>query len=234
MSARAWQRRLLISGIVLLINALLFIVLPHYMVAQKMPQTAANMSGGFKMVNVLRFCERKPARTPNHPKQEVRPPEKQERIAPEEFEMPLQEIRPTAPDITLETPSFDINPRLAAGPPIALADSRPSAAAPTDNAAAYDQAEVDQVPMSLVKTRPAYPYRARRLNLSGQVQVKFLVEASGRVRDIQIIQADPPNVFDNSVISALSRWRFAPGRLYGRPVATWVTTTIVFRLEEAG
>jgi periplasmic protein TonB len=72
------------------------------------------------------------------------------------------------------------------------------------------------------------------MNLSGEVRVRFLVAPSGRVRDIQIIRADPPDVFDRSVISALSSWRFAPGRLQGRPVATWVTTTIVFRLGEAG
>lgn len=234
MFTRAWQRYLLISGIVLLINILLFIVLPHFMVAQKMPQPVADRPGGFRMVSVLRFSENRPASPANRPKQEVKPPEKQNSIAPEQFEMPLQEIKPAAPDIAVETPFLAINPRLADGPPITLSDSRPSLAAPTANAGAYDQADVDQVPVSIVKTRPAYPYRARRLNLSGEVRVKFLVESSGHVRDIKIIQADPPDVFDHSVISALSRWRFAPGRLQGRPVATWVTTTIVFRLEEAG
>lgn len=230
----AYQRRLLICGAALLINALLFIVLPHFMVAQKRPAMAAHISGGFRMVDVLRFSARKPAPPSKHFKDEDRQPEKQNTLAPEHFKIPLQERKPTAPDINLKTPAFDINPRLAAGTTLSLPDRNPSQAPTTDFKRAYDQAHVDQAPMTIVKTRPAYPYRARRLHLSGEVRVKFLVDTGGQVRDIQIIQADPPDVFDNSVISALSRWRFAPGRLQGRPVATWVTTTIVFRLEDAG
>jgi protein TonB len=233
-AAEAYRRRLLICGAALLINTLLFSVLPHFMVAQKTPAMAAHISGQFRMVDVLRFSERKPSSLSKHPKDEVRPPEKQHAIAPQHFKMPLQEIKPAAPDINLERPSFDINPRLAAGLTLSFPDSNQSQAPPADFKTAYDQAHVDQAPMTVVKTRPVYPYRARRLHLSGEVRVKFLVDTGGQVRDIQIIQADPPDVFDNSVISALSGWRFAPGRLQGRPVATWVTTTIVFRLEDAG
>lgn len=229
MASFAYRRHLLIGGAVLLINGLLFIVLPHFMMMQKAPPMAAQISGGFRMVGILRFSERHPAPSLKHPKHEVRPAEKQNPLAPDQLKIPLQEP-PPASEIALQAPPFDINPRLAAGPAVSPPDSSP----PADFETAYDEGQVDQAPTSIFKTRPAYPYRARRLNLNGQVRVKFLVEPSGRVRDIQIIQADPPDVFDHSVISALSSWRFAPGQIQGRPVATWVTTTIVFQLEEAG
>jgi protein TonB len=229
MAPYAYRRHLLTGGAVLLINGLLFIVLPHFMMMQEPPPMAANISGGFRMVGILRFSERLPAPSPKHPKNEVRPAEKQNTLAPEQLKIPLQEP-PPASEIVLQAPPFDINPRLTAGPAV----SPPASTPPADFPTAYDEGQVDQAPASVVKTRPAYPYRARRLNLSGEVRVRFLVGPSGRVRDIQIIQADPPDVFDHSVISALSSWRFAPGRVQGRPVATWVTTTIVFRLEEAG
>jgi periplasmic protein TonB len=227
MAPYAYRRHLLIGGAVLLINGLLFIVLPHFMMMQKAPQMAATISNGFRMVGILRFSERHPAPSPKHPKHEVRPAEKQNTLAPEQLKIPLQEP-PPASEIALEAPSFDIS--LAAGPAV----SPPGSSPPADFATAFDEGQVDQVPTSVVKTRPVYPYRARRLNLYGEVRVRFLVAPSGRVQDIQIIQADPPDVFENSVISALSGWRFAPGRIQGRPVATWVTTTIVFRLEDAG
>jgi protein TonB len=230
MAAGAYRRHLLTGSAVFLINGLLFIVLPHLMVAQKEPQMAAQVSGGFRMINILRFSDRHPTSSPKHPENEVRPAEKQNALAPEQLKIPLQELSPPEPEITLKAISFDITPRLAAGPTVSPSGSFP----PAEFKTAYDQVEVDQAPTSVVKIRPVYPYRARRLNLNGEVRVRFLVAPNGRVRDIQIIQADPPDIFDHSVISALSRWRFAPGRLQGRPVATWVTTTIVFRLGEAG
>ena len=87
--------------------------------------------------------------------------------------------------------------------------------------------------MAVSKTQPAYPYRARRLNLDGEVRVKFLVDDRGHVSDIRILEADPPDIFNSSVIRAVSTWRFVSGRVYGKPVATWVTTTIVFRMADA-
>jgi periplasmic protein TonB len=230
MAANAYRRHLLTGGIALVVNGLLFLVLPHFMAVQKAPPTAMHMPEGFRMINFLRFTERHPAPSPKHPENQVRPAERQSTPAPEQLKLPLQEQSPPAPEITLGAPALDITPRLAAGPAVLSPDSFP----PAELKTAYDQTEVDQAPASVVKTRPVYPYRARRMNLSGEVRVRFLVAPSGRVRDIQIIRADPPDVFDRSVISALSSWRFAPGRLQGRPVATWVTTTIVFRLGEAG
>lgn len=234
MTGKPYQRRLLISGAVLWINALLFIVLPHFMVAQKKPVIATNIPDRFRLVDVLRFSERKPAPPPKPLKNESRPLKKQNPLTPEQLEVPLQEIKPIPTDVPFENLCFDINPHLAAGPAVTLPDSNPSVSPPTADAAAYEQTEVDQIPITVVKTRPIYPYRALRLSLSGEVRVKFLVDVDGKVRDIRITQAHPPDVFDDSVINALLNWRFKPGRLKGRPVATWVTTTIAFELKDTG
>lgn len=224
MTERLYRDHLLNAGIVLLINALLFIVLPHFMMAQKVPEPAAHISGGFRIVDAVRSYKKQPAPSPQ--RDDVRPPEKHVTVAPEHLEIPLREPRLAVPDISLEITSLDIDPRVEACPVVTLPDS--------GLPIAYDQSEVDQVPMTVIKTPPVYPYRARRLNVSGEVHVKFLVDADGQVHDIRIIKASPPDIFDRSVIDALSTWRFAPGKLQGRPVATQVTTTIVFRLENTG
>ena len=96
----------------------------------------------------------------------------------------------------------------------------------------YGMNDVDQAPVATLKTRPVYPYRARRLNLDGEVDIKFLVDTTGRVSRITILRAAPPGLFNESVLKALSAWRFAPGKVKGRPVNTWVTTTIAFRIDD--
>lgn len=226
MAERLHREYLLNAGIVLLINALLFIILPYFMMAQKMPEPAIHVSSVLRIADALRPSGKESAPVPKRSEEDVRPVEKLVTVAPEHLEIPLREIRPAVQDISLETASLDINPRMEAYPAAAL----PGSVSPI----AYDQSEVDQEPITVIKTTPVYPYRARKLNLSGEVRVKFLVDANGQVRDIRIIEADPPGVFDKSVIDALSSWRFQPGRLRSRPVVTRVTTTIVFRLEDAG
>ncbi len=51
------------------------------------------------------------------------------------------------------------------------------------------------------------------------------------VDQIEIIEAEPKQVFDESVIRCVSSWRFAPGEVRGEPVKTRVQTTIRFKLE---
>lgn len=119
---------------------------------------------------------------------------------------------------------------MAMGVPVAapVANAAPGPAL-KDN---YGMQEVDQVPVATLKPRPVYPYRARRLNLDGEVDVKFLVDTGGRVSRISILRSAPPKIFNNSVVTALSSWRFSPGKVKGRPVNTWVTTTIAFRIND--
>ncbi len=101
---------------------------------------------------------------------------------------------------------------------------------PVQKRDSYDQREVSQRPVVTYKQHPLYPYRARRLRLNGEVEVKFLVDTRGRVSRISIERATPPHLFNDSVLAALPQWRFAPGRVDGAPVNTWVTTTLVFRV----
>lgn len=96
----------------------------------------------------------------------------------------------------------------------------------------YNMGQVDQTPVATIKGSPPYPYRARRLNLNGDVDIKFLVDESGRVSQLTILKATPPNIFDQSVRDTVSRWRFEPGKVAGKAVNTWMTTTIEFRMSE--
>ena len=131
------------------------------------------------------------------------------------------------PKIKVKLPrlNFEINPLLAAGMRVS---------SPGDQLKLkgfYDQGEVDQMPIAILKIEPIYPYRAKRLNINGKVDVKFLVNEQGCVSRIQILKSTPPGIFDQSVRRSLASWRFAPGKLSGSAVSTWVITTIEFKLE---
>ncbi len=85
--------------------------------------------------------------------------------------------------------------------------------------------------MAVFKMKPIYPYRAKRLNITGKVDVKFLVDEKGYVSSIKILKSIPDGIFDESVRKALASWRFSPGEFDGRAVSTWVVTTIEFDME---
>lgn len=46
---------------------------------------------------------------------------------------------------------------------------------------------------------------------SGEVKVKVVVDASGNVTDVQIVEARPPRIFDRAVRSSIAKWKFNPG-----------------------
>jgi len=154
------------------------------------------------------------------------PPER-EKPPPEVLPLPrLSQQSPKPRQLKLETPdlSFEINPKLDMG--MAVAPPEPE---PVKDF--FDQGEVDQLPMTVFRMKPLYPFRAKRLGIEGSVKVKFLVDSAGRVSHVNILESNPPGVFDESVLKALPSWRFSPGELGGKAVNTWVSTVIQFDLE---
>ncbi|MBU2629553.1 MAG: energy transducer TonB, partial [Proteobacteria bacterium] len=95
----------------------------------------------------------------------------------------------------------------------------------------YSIGELDSPLVTLVRIPPVYPVRASRNGIEGSVDVEFLVTKQGKVEQIRIVNAQPENIFDKSVIRCVSQWTFAPGTVGGIPVATMARTTIRFKLE---
>lgn len=83
----------------------------------------------------------------------------------------------------------------------------------------------------VVGAAPAYPYGARSRGVGGLVTARLIVDASGRTREVRIVAADPPQVFDRAVVRALSNWRFEPMLEDGVPVAREITQQFEFEPE---
>ena len=56
------------------------------------------------------------------------------------------------------------------------------------------------------------------------------MQADGSVASVEILSSEPPGVFDDSVRKTAPTWRFEPGRIDGKAVASWVVTDVRFEL----
>lgn len=61
------------------------------------------------------------------------------------------------------------------------------------------------------KVVPVFPRDAIKKGIErGEIVAHVYVAKDGSVKEVRIIRANPPRVFDREVIRALSQWRFAP------------------------
>jgi TonB family protein len=81
-------------------------------------------------------------------------------------------------------------------------------------------------------TPPRYPDEALTDRIAGTVTVQFLVDKRGITRDVKVVSADPPGVFDRAVRDAVRQWRYRPARYHGEPIAVPVKTLIRFELPK--
>ena len=79
---------------------------------------------------------------------------------------------------------------------------------------------------------PDYPPNALAQKLAGAVTLEYTVAANGEPRDVHVVEATPPGIFDQAAISAVKRWRYAPLLVNGAAVEVPVRTRIRFELPK--
>jgi TonB family protein len=77
-------------------------------------------------------------------------------------------------------------------------------------------------------TQPDYPQSALSQRLSGAVTLEYTVDVHGVPRDIHVIEATPPGVFDQAAINSLKHWRYAPMIVNGAAVEVPVRARVRF------
>lgn len=80
-------------------------------------------------------------------------------------------------------------------------------------------ADAEMLP--IVNVTPMYPTVAAEEGIEGWVQVKFTVDDLGRVppHTIEVVDAEPSDIFNESAIRATERFRFSPRVRNNQPVA---------------
>lgn len=153
---------------------------------------------------------RKPPETPK-PKPRKPPPAK--RLQP----VPIPDLGTTLSGVDFGLPEVTLDPD---------AEQRLLNGTETESA----EADVDTPPQPLATGAFDYPPEAKKKNLQGYVLLSVLVDEQGTVAQVQVLEASPPGVFEQSALEGIRRWRFSPARTKNKPVATWVQQKIVFQL----
>jgi TonB family protein len=76
---------------------------------------------------------------------------------------------------------------------------------------------------------PVYPSMARTQRVGGAVTIDALIDATGHVTSMAIVSG--PAILQGAAKDALSRWKYAPAELHGKPVPMHLTVTIQFKLQ---
>jgi periplasmic protein TonB len=104
---------------------------------------------------------------------------------------------------------------------------RPGGAGGTSLSTIFDLGSLDQDPVATFQPKPIYPYELRRLGVTGEVQLGFIVTAAGTVRDPYIIRSSRRE-FEDAALQAVLKWKFRPGKKAGAAVNTRVTILFPF------
>ncbi|PKH85549.1 M56 family metallopeptidase [Colwellia sp. Bg11-28] len=96
--------------------------------------------------------------------------------------------------------------------------------------------EVLQMPTSfeaklLNSINPVYPSLAKRRGLEMEVQVDFIIDRDGKVKDISFAQQSKLIYFKSAIRSAIRKWRFSPATINNRKVESKMTKIFSFSLH---
>lgn len=109
------------------------------------------------------------------------------------------------------------SPTLAAAVPASVLPQEPLVSLPDGS----------ELPVLVSRVDARYPDAARRLNLSGEVILRIVVEGSGSVGRIDVLTAQPAGMTE-AAVDAVRRWTYRPARVHGQPVAVWKVIRIRF------
>lgn len=87
-------------------------------------------------------------------------------------------------------------------------------------------------PRLLREVAPVYPTSARNSGATGVVTVRILVGVDGSVEDVTVVGSSGNGAMDNSVVTAVNKWRFSPAKdKYGQNARCRVTRAVSFNLR---
>jgi protein TonB len=83
-------------------------------------------------------------------------------------------------------------------------------------------------PALLERVEPTYPPLAVRAKVTGLVILEAVVDRDGRVEDVRVLRSAP--FLDAAAVEAVSKWRYSPLLLNGKPERFVLTVTLSFSL----
>ena len=89
---------------------------------------------------------------------------------------------------------------------------------------------VDSPPRPTYQAPLDYPSSARSRGVQGYVLLSLLISAAGEIEKVQVLEAEPAGIFEDSAVQGVRNWRFEPAQYQGRSVKVWARQRIRFDL----
>jgi periplasmic protein TonB len=133
------------------------------------------------------------------------PPPPPKKVEMPKVQAPVQPYVPP-PDIPVTTPTTE--PVISA--PTTTVPTAPAVIAPPPVVEAPAPKPAVRRGITRIEgDMPNYPREAIKAGVpGGKVVARLLIDEKGNVTEVQIMESNPPRVFDREVIRALSRWKF--------------------------
>ena len=96
----------------------------------------------------------------------------------------------------------------------------------------YNLDGVDEPPRLIRAFPPKYPQIAKAEKIEGRIVVELIVTKEGTPKNAWVIDAEPPDIFEEAALEAVRQYRFAPGTKNGEAVEVRVKLPIQFELGE--
>lgn len=98
----------------------------------------------------------------------------------------------------------------------------------------YPAKQLDVHPKALSPISPVYPDKAASDNVSGEVTLLLLIDETGTVRDLDVVDARPEEYFEESALNAFRNTRWATAQKDGRIVKARVLIRVRYELGVGG
>ena len=95
----------------------------------------------------------------------------------------------------------------------------------------FGSKEVNASVLPLSRIDPIYPKRAKMMKQEGYVKLEFTITTFGTVKEVEVVESDPPNLFDTCATRALLKWKFKPKKEENKTVEQRAMIQIDFRLN---
>lgn len=126
---------------------------------------------------------------------------------PKVIEKPQMPKMPPPPERNLPRPKpTEVDPANISPGPITLAPIE----LPKSDGRNMGSGATDRSATPLVRVEPRYPIDAARDGITGWVRLAFSIDEVGNVTDIEVLAAEPANLFNREAIKALKRWKYQP------------------------
>lgn len=86
--------------------------------------------------------------------------------------------------------------------------------------------------LPIVKIAPVYPAAAQSRGIEGFCIVEYTVTTAGTTRDVVVLEADPPGIFNKVSIAAALKFKYRPRVVDGEPIEVYgVRNRFIYELE---